>query len=112
MLTFNEFKHDIDEELSAAERRKKGQKMRRMKGKLKIARKKASRRTASSDTLKKRSARKARGDMAKKLMKGKSKSDLSISQRKSVERRLDRLKSRIGNMAKRGVKDARKRDRG
>lgn len=108
MLTFQEF---IDEELSASDRRKKGRTMKRMKSKLKIARKKSARRTADMDTLKKRAKRGARSDMAKKFSGGKSKADMSLSQRKNVERRLDRIKNRIGNVARRKVKDVRKLDR-
>ena len=108
MLKFNEY---MDEALSAADRRQKARTMKRMKNRLKIARKKSMRRTATTDTLKKRAQRSARAAMAKKFSGGKSKSDMSLSQRKSVEKRLDRVKGRISNLAKRKVKDVRKLDR-
>ena len=113
MLTFTQFviEHsEVDEELSAGDRKKKGMMMRRMKGKLKLGRKKAARRTASSDTIKKRARRNAISALSKKLS-GKSKSDMSVSQKKSIEKRVKRQGSRVASMARKGRVTARKRDR-
>jgi hypothetical protein len=112
MLTFNEFvDENIDEVLDVSQRRKKGLQMKRMKAKLKIARKRAMRKTATTSVLKGRANRKARGDLAKKLAGGKSKSQLSISQKKSIEKRLGRMGSRIKAMSRSSLKTVRAADK-
>jgi hypothetical protein len=114
MLTFTQFviehSEEVEEELSPAARKKKGMMMRRMKGKLKLGQKKAARRTASSDTIKKRARRSAIANLSKKLG-GKSKSDMSVSQKKSIEKRVKRQGARVNTLARKGRAAARKRDR-
>lgn len=114
MLTFTQFviEHtdEVEEELSAAARKKKGMMMRRMKGKLKLGQKKAKRRTASSDTIQKRARRNAIAALSKKLG-GKAKKDMSISQKKSIEKRVKQQGSRVNTLARKGRVAARKRDR-
>ena len=49
---------------------------------------------------KKTAKKKARDMIAKKLVKGKDKKDMSFSQRKSLEKKLDKKKGAIAKLAK------------
>lgn len=109
-LSFKQF--TIDEALTVQQRIQRGRMMKRIKHKIKLGRKKAERRMASKDTLQKRSLRQARINIFKKLTKGMDKSDLSFSRRAEIEKRLGSptMKKKIAMMAKRGLKDVRKKE--
>ena len=95
---------DMEEALSVGGRRKLARTMKRRKGQLKRARKRAQKRMASKDVLKKRARRSTRSAIANKLTKGKAGAGkLSIAQKKSIEKRMagPALQKKIGNLTKR-----------
>ena len=96
------------EALSLAQRRKRSIQIKRMKARIALGRKRAARRMASMPTLKRRAQKQARNLIFKKLSKGKSRSEVSPQRRAEIEKRLDRLKGRIGNIAKRILPKVRK----
>lgn len=102
---------NTDEALSIAQRRKRAMQMRRLAPKIKMARKRAMRRTANKDAINKRARKQARMQLFRKFSKGKSPSDVSPQRRAEIEKRLDKMKSRIDRIAKRAIPDVRKRDR-
>jgi hypothetical protein len=73
------------------QRRKRGLKMRAIKGRLKMARERAKRRMASGEKLKQRAARKARMSMRSRMSGGKKYSDMSASQKMAVDKRMERI---------------------
>jgi len=97
-----------DEALSMQQRRARSRLMKRIRAKLKMGRKRASRRTANIGVLKKRSNKQARNLIFKKLSKGKSRSELAPARRQEIEKRLDRMKGRISKIAMRILPKVRK----
>ena len=97
-----------NEALSLAQRRKKSIQMKRLKARIAIGRKKAARRMASMPTLKNRAQKQARNLIFKKLSKGKPRSEVSPQRRAEIEKRLNKLKGRIGMIAKRILPKVRK----
>lgn len=97
-----------DEALSMQQRRARSRLMKRIRAKLKIGRKRASKRTANIGVLKKRSNKQARNLIFKKLSKGKSRSELAPARRQEIEKRLDRMKGRISKIAMRILPKVRK----
>lgn len=77
--------------VSLQQRRKRGLKMRAIKGRLKMARERAKRRMASGEKLKQRAARKARMSMRSRMSGGKKYSDMSASQKMAVDKRMERI---------------------
>ena len=104
--------NEVVEALTMQQRLQRGRQMKRIKHKIKRGQERAKRRMASKETLEKRAKRAARLTILKKLSKGKSKSELSFSRRAELEKRLGSpvLKKRIQMMAKRMVKDVRKKE--
>lgn len=97
---FAKTKHDnlpeeVDESnsktLSIQQRRQAARMLRRRKGRIKLARKRALRRTANTTTLNKRSKRAVRQSLFKKFSRGKSRQDVSVARRSGIERRINRL---------------------
>lgn len=101
---------DIYEVLSAAQRIKRGAKMKRKKNRLKIAKKRVLKKRASRGRLQKRARRSAISTVKKKLSGGKSTSDMSRAEKARVERKVQRRKGQVNRLARRGLKTARKRD--
>jgi len=101
----------IEEALTHAQRIKKRQMMKKMKGRIKIGRLRALKRTPTMDVIKKRAKKKARLLMLKKLTRGKSKQDMSFAMRQSYEKKLDKMKPRLDRIARRLIPDVRKADR-
>ena len=99
------------EALSHSQRIKMGQRMKRMSKRIAIARKRALRRTPTSDVVKKRSMKSARKMLLKKMTKGMDKGELSFARRADLEKRLDRMGPRIQRIAKKLAPEIRKRDR-
>ena len=99
------------EALNTQQRMKLKQAMRRNKAKIALGRKKAARKLASKEVLQKRAERGARKALLKKMLKDKDKQDLSYAARKGVEDRLNKKKAQIKTLAKKMMKDVRKKDR-
>ena len=60
--------------------------------------------------LKKRAQRAARNQMVRKITKGVAKGDLTNARKAEMEKRLDKMKPRINRIAKRLIKDVRKKE--
>ena len=101
----------IQEVLSNSQRRKAGQRMKRMSRRIQMAKKRALKKAPTMDKLKDRANKQARRDMVKKLTRGQSKSDLSIGRRGEIEKRLKKAQTRIDRNAKRLLPQMRKIDR-
>jgi len=103
---------DAEEALNIQQRLARSRMMKRLKSRIKIGRDKARRRMASKDTLEKRAQRAARKAILKKLTKGKDKGSLSFSRKQELEKKLDKpqIKKRIKMLAKRMIKDIRKKE--
>jgi hypothetical protein len=108
--TFLEEGTGVDEALSIMQRRKKAISLRKNKAKLAIGRKKAANKIASHGVLKKRAQRAARNQMVRKITKGIGKGDLTNARKAEMEKRLDKMKPRINRIAKRLIKDVRKKE--
>lgn len=100
-----------DEAIDIAGRRKRAMRMRRLKSKMKMARKRALKRSANLGTIKKRAKKQARMQVFKRISKGKSPGQLSPQRRAEIERRLDKMKTRIDRIATRAIPKVRKLDR-
>ncbi len=88
--------------LSRAARRKRARLLRRYKGKIALARKKAMRRRATLDTLKKRARKTARTMIKDKLAKSKRFADLDPTAKIAIEKRLEKMpSSRLERLARR-----------
>ena len=98
-------------QLSLASRRALARAMKRNKAKIKLARKRALKRTATRDVIVKRATKQARSQVFKKLAKDKSKSDMTPQRRAEIEKRLDRYKGRISKMARKLIPTVRKQDK-
>ena len=103
---------ELSEVLNVAQRRKRAIIAKRNKAKMKRGREKASRRIADKGRLEGRAKRQARSDLTKKLTKGVAKADLSPQRKAEIERRLQKMSSRIATTQKRVLPSVRKRDRG
>jgi len=102
---------ELQEVLTVAQRRKRGIIMKRNKAKLRVGRRKASRRIADKGRLDKRARRQARNTVAKRLTKGKNKRDLSPARKAEIERRLSKMSGIVGRVQKRVLPVVRRRDR-
>ena len=105
-------KPKMDEALNLQQRMKRSRLMKRMKTRIAIGRKRASRKMANKKTLEKRSMRQARNEIAKKLTRGIPKGELTFARKKEIEKRLEKpaLQQRIKRLAKRKFKDVRKKE--
>jgi hypothetical protein len=90
----------IEEALDAKQRMKKKMAMKKAKAKIKIGKKKSAKKLKTPDKLKSAAMKKARDMVAKKMVKGVDKKDMSFSQRKSLEKKLDKKKGAIAKLAK------------
>ena len=102
---------EVEEALSHSQRMKAGQRMKRMSKRIQMAKKRALKKAPSMDKLKDRAQKQARRDMVRKYTRGKSKTDLSLGQRNSIEKRLNKAKSKIDRNAKRLLPQMRVMDR-
>ncbi len=82
----------IEEKISASQRIKKSQSMKRRKSQLSIARNLKLKRTSSIDVLKKRAVNAARRAVYKKLLMGRNKTQLSASEKDQLEKRMKNFK--------------------
>jgi len=100
----------VDEAMNMAQRRKAAISFKRNKSKIKIGRERAKRRMASKEVLMKRARKAARMTIMKKLTKAGSKGDLDFARREAIEKRLDKMKSKIDQVAKKLYPELRKKE--
>lgn len=91
---------DVEEALTMQQRLARSRQAKRLKSKLKMGRKRAAKRIASKEKLEVRARRKAREMILKRLTKDVPKSELTYARRQELEKRLDKMKSRIDRIAK------------
>ena len=91
----------VDEVLTPAQRFKRAQAMRRVKGKIARARKIALKRPSSPEKLQKKAQRHARNLLRKKFIKGRNYADLSFAEKAAIEKRLQGKGSLINRIAMR-----------
>jgi nicotinic acid mononucleotide adenylyltransferase len=93
----------LDEVLNMQQRLKKKQMMRRLKGKIKLGRRRAKYRIANTEKLKKRSQKKARELIRARIAgsQGKNYKDLPYAGRQQVDKRVEKKKDLIQRLAKR-----------
>jgi hypothetical protein len=91
----------VDEVLTPAQRFKRAQAMRRVKGKIARARKIALKRPSSPEKLNQKAQRHARNLMRKKFTKGRNYADLSFAEKGAIEKRLQGKSSLIARIAMR-----------
>jgi len=96
------------EALTVQQRRKLAISLKKNKAKIARGRKIAARKVANMDTLKKRARRQARKAIVKKITKGIDKSELSVARRAEIEKRVDKMGSRIDRIAKKLLPKVRK----
>ena len=91
----------VDEVLTPAQRFKRSQQMRRLKGKIQRARAISLKRPSSPDKLQKRAQRHARNLIRKKFIKGKNYNDLSFAEKQAVEKKMQGKAGLINRIAMR-----------
>ena len=96
------------EALTVPQRLAKSRQMKKYKSRLKLGRQRAARRIASKEKLERRARKKAREAILKKLTKDVPKSELTYQRRAELEKRLDKMKSRIDRMARKMLPQVRK----
>lgn len=99
---------DLDEALTMAQRRKAAQRFKKYKSRIEIGKERASRRIASQEVLKKRARKAARILLMKKMIKDTPKSELDFARREQIEKRLDKMKGKIDQLAKKLLPKLRK----
>ena len=101
----------VDEALSLAQRRARGRKMRLKQRQIQVGRKRAMARAASPEKLKKRAEKAARNALFRKLSKGKSRSELPPQRRMEIEKRMEKMKTRIKRLGVKLLPQVRKLDK-
>lgn len=91
----------VSEVLTPAQRFKRAQQMRKLKGKIARARKIALKRPSSPEKLQQRAQRHARNLIRKKFIKGKNYAELSFAEKQSVEKRMQGKGALINRIAMR-----------
>jgi len=101
---------EVDEALTATQRRARGRQFKKYKAKIKLGQERAKRKIASPEKLKKRSRKAARNAIISKITKGMSKADLTFARRQEIEKRLETpaMKKKIDNLAKKMLTKVRK----
>lgn len=97
--TKKESVEQVDEALTVAQRRQLSRRMKLKRRQIEVGRKRAMKRAADPARLKKRAEKAARNQIFKKLSKGKSRSELTPQRRAEIEKRMEKMKSRIQRMA-------------
>lgn len=100
------------EALNIQQRRARSRLMKRLKSRIKLGRDRARRKMAPPAKLKRRAEKQARMMVFLKLSKGVKKDDMSFARRQEMEKRLDKpvVKKRIAMLAKKLLKDVRKKE--
>ena len=102
---------NLDEALTAAQRMKRRQAMRKAKAKILMGRRRAARRKPTRDVYIKRSERAARNIIFKKLAGGKDKSGMSYAARLAIEKRMKGKAGAIKKLAKKLLPNLIKKDK-
>lgn len=105
-----EILNSLNEELSKAQRVKKGLIMKRYKSKIKNSRKRQMKRRANIKVLQKRAKRQAISNMKKIIAKGRDLNKASASEKNRIERLVKRRKKLVDRMSKRLVNSKRSQD--
>lgn len=87
------------EALSVQQRLKRSRAMKKAKARIAMGRRRAMRKMAGKDKLVKRARRAARTAILKKLTRDIPKGELNFARRQEIEKRLDKMKSRIDRLA-------------
>ena len=87
------------EALSVQQRLKRSRSMKKAKARIAMGRRRAARKMAPKDKLVKRARRAARTAILKKLTRDIPKGELNYARRAEIEKRLDKMKSRIDRLA-------------
>ena len=103
---------EVDEALTVATRLKKARDLRRNKAKIALGRARATRRFASMEVLKRRARKSAYKIFYNKITKNVPRDELTPQRKAEIEKRLNSpaFKNRIDRMAKKMIKDVRKRE--
>jgi len=111
MLKFREFVENYDEVdekvMTPAQRRQAAVAMRKNKAKLALGKKRLKFKIADKKRIDRRAQRQSRRDVGKKISKGRAKSELSAAQKGALEKRLNKISTRIANLGRRLRKDKR-----
>lgn len=99
---------ETDEALDFQQRRARGRSMKKNKAKIAMGRRRAAKKTASQDVLKKRARKGAINQLFKKFAKGTSRSDLPASRRQEIEKRIEKMKSKVNMIARKNLPAIRK----
>lgn len=102
---------DVSEALNMMQRLQRSRQMKKMKGRIKMGRARQAHKLADNPRLLKRARRVARTLIAKRFTQGMPKSELTFARRQEIEKRLDKMGSRIDRIAKRLLPKLRKADR-
>jgi len=97
-----------DEALNVQQRMKLSRSLKKNKAKIAMGRKRAARKVANVDTLKKRAQKQARNQFLKKITKDVPKDELSLGRRQGIEKRLDKMKTKIDKLARKLLPQVRK----
>ena len=100
----------LDEVLDTRARIKKAQQLRRMKTRVALGRKRASKRLATSQVIKKRAIARARRRIVSRLTQGRGKSALSYGARQQLDKRLVRMKGGIQRLATKLIRQVKQDD--
>ena len=119
MKSFKEFSQEeqlveqyTTEVLNLAQRLKKSRMFKRIAAKIKLGKKRASRKIISDPKkLMKRAIKQQRMKIAKKLLKGISLSDVSVARKIEIGKKLDKMKNRIQKLAKKLLPTIRKKEK-
>jgi len=109
MLSFVEWA-ELDEVLTAQQRKKRGIQMKRNRAKLRRGRKRARQRVAGTGVLQRRAKRQARRDVFRKLTRGKNPSDVNPAFRRAIELRVKKKQGLIGRKTKQLVRVKKRED--
>lgn len=99
------------EALSFSQRRARARQMRKMKARLKVGRMRQSKKAADLPRLKKRARKHAINQLFKKLSKGKTRSEVPMARRQEIEKKIEKMKSRVDRIAMRNLPSIRKLDK-
>jgi hypothetical protein len=101
----------LDEVLNLSQRRAIGRRMRINAPKIKMGRKRAMMRTADPARIKRRAEKAARTMIFKKLSKGVGKANVPPQRRIEIEKRMEKMKSRIQRLAIKLIPTLRKKEK-
>lgn len=101
---------ELNEFLNSSQRRKKAVLMRRMEPRIKMARQRALKRSASTDTIEKRAKVMAKNLIFMRLSRGKRRGEVSIQRRMEIEKRMAPMTKRMDKLIRKLIPRIRKID--